>query len=268
MEKKTSDLMKPPHAMKADDLFEKYDSTKKGLSPESAAERFQRFGKNEMPDTEQKKWWYILFNQFKSLLVFVLFLAAIFSWFTGHLIDAYVIIGVILINSIIGFVQELKAEQAVASLKKMATPRAKVLRDNRILDIPSSEIVPGDVIVLEAGDQIPADARLFYCKNLRVIEAALTGESVPVEKNTEPAGEKTPVADQKNMVRKGTFVATGYAKALVTATGLETALGEIALSLTGIEKKRTHFQKKTDKLAKQMAAIAIISAITLYGDEL
>jgi len=265
MENRKPDLVQNPHSFTEDDLFEKYDSEKKGLSPESAEERIQKFGKNEIPDPEQKKWWNILFNQFKSLLVFVLFLAAIFSWFTGHLIDTYVIIGVILINSVIGFVQEMKAEQAVASLKKMAAPRAKVLRDDRILDIPSSEIVPGDVIILDEGDQVPADARLFYCKNLRVIEAALTGESVPAEKNTEPVREKTPLADQKNMVRKGTFVATGYAKALVTATGLETALGEIALSLTGIEKERTHFQQKTDKLAKQMAGIAVFSAIALYG---
>ena len=265
MENKKPELVQNPHALTIDDLFQRYNVDKKGLSSESIAERIQIFGKNEIPDPEQKKWWNILFNQFKSLLVFILILAALFSWFTGHLIDTYVIIGVILINSIIGFVQEMKAEQAVASLKRMAAPRSKVLRDDRILDIPSSEIVPGDMVILEEGDQIPADARLFYCKNLRVTEAALTGESVPVEKNTEPVPEKTPVADQKNMVRKGTFIAGGYAKALVTATGLETALGKIALSLTGIEKKRTHFQQKTDKLAKQMAEIAIFSAIALYG---
>jgi Ca2+-transporting ATPase len=177
----------------------------------------------------------------------------------------YVILSVIILNATIGFVQELKAERAVASLKSMLTPQAKVLRNGQKIVLPARELVPGDIIILEEGDSIPADARLIEAKNLRAIESPLTGESVPVNKNTETLPENTPLADRKNMVFKSTFIAGGYALAVVTGTGMDTAIGEIARSLDDIKVVKTNFQKKTDKLARQMALISIFSAALLFA---
>lgn len=253
-----------PHAAEKDELFSIYETRDSGLNAVEAEERIEKFGRNEIPDPARKNRLQIFIKQFKSLLILVLFLAAIFSWFTEHEIDAYVILGVILINTMIGFLQESKAEKAVEALKKMSVPSARVIRDDQVLEIPTPLVVPGDILVVDEGDQIAADARIIYAKDVRTIESALTGESVPVEKTSGKQPEETVLADQKNMLHKGTFIATGYAKAIVTSTGLFTSLGKIAESISGIEKKRTHFQVKTDKLAQHMATIAITSASLLF----
>lgn len=253
-----------PHSAEKGDLFSFYKTRNSGLTKTEADERIKRFGRNEIPDPERKSRFQIFVRQFKSLLILVLVLAAIFSWFTGHEIDSYVIIGVILINTMIGFFQESKAEKAVEALKKMSVSSTRVIREDQIIEIPTPQVVPGDILVADEGDQIAADARIIYSKDVRTIESALTGESVPVEKATEKLPEETLLADQKNMLHKGTFIATGYARAIVTSTGSFTAFGKIAESITGIEKKRSHFQIKTDKLAQHMATIAIVSASLLF----
>jgi P-type Ca2+ transporter type 2C len=158
---------------------------------------------------------YNFFKQFKSLLVAILFVAALISYVAGHVIDVYVILAVVLINAIIGFVQEIKAEQAVSALRKMMVQKARVVRQGKESVIPSRDLVPGDIIILEEGESIPADARIIESRNLQVTEASLTGESVPVSKNSETLPEDTPLADQKNMVFKSTFVTGGYASAVV-----------------------------------------------------
>lgn len=199
-----------------------------------------------------------------SLLVFILLSAAVISWVTGHQVDTYVIFAVIILNAIIGFVQEMRAERAVASLRNLLVIKAKVLRNGEAETITARELVPGDIVILEEGDSIPADGRLIEARNLRTIEAPLTGESVPINKRKDRLPEDTPVADRHNMVFKGTFIAGGYAKVLVTGIGTNTAFGEIAQSLVDIKSQRTNFQKKTDKLARQMAVIAILSAGLLF----
>lgn len=239
-------------------------SEKTGLSEHEIPERQKRFGKNEIEETGGRSIWSLFFKQFKSTLILILFLAALISWFTGHQVDTYVILAVIIINTTIGFVQEWKAEKAVASLKSYLKTQAKVIREGQKKNIPAAELVPGDVIILEEGDSIPADARLFLSKNLRAIEAPLTGESVPVNKTVTEIFEDIPLGDRKNMVFKGTFISGGYGRAIVTATGMHTALGEIAHSLDAIKPGLTNFQKKTNELARQMGVIAIISATTLF----
>lgn len=239
-------------------------SEKTGLTEHEIPERQKRFGKNEIEETGGRSIWTIFFKQFKSTLILILFLAALISWFTGHQVDTYVILAVILINTTIGFAQEWKAERAVASLKSYLKTQAKVIREGQKKNIPAAELVPGDVIILEEGDSIPADARLFLSKNLRAIEAPLTGESVPVNKTVTEIFEDIPLGDRKNMVFKGTFISGGYGRAIVTATGMHTALGEIAHSLDAIKPGLTNFQKKTNELARQMGVIAIISATTLF----
>ncbi len=253
------------HATEVSEVLRQLDTSDKGLSNEEVSKRLHTHGPNVLPETGQKHWIFVLFKQFRSLLIFILFAAAAISWFTGHRVDTYVIFTVIAVNAAIGFVQELRAQKAVSGLRSMLQPKARVLRDGHSAMIPAADVVPGDVIILEEGDSIAADARLLEAKNLRAIEAPLTGESVPVNKSTAALPEITPMADQHNMVRKGTFISGGFAKAVVTGTGLHTAIGEIAKSLDSIKIGRTHFQKKTDILARHMAFIAVGSALLLFS---
>ncbi|MFN4082596.1 MAG: cation-translocating P-type ATPase [Bacteroidia bacterium] len=256
--------MKNAHSLSVSDILSQLGSTTKGLSAKVVEERIKTHGLNKIQDTKARPWYILLFGQFNSLLVYILVGAAVISGFSGHIVDVYVIAGVILLNTMIGFVQELKAEKAVASLKNMLVLQAKVIREGIKNTINAEGLVPGDIIILEEGDSIPADARILESKNLRAIEAPLTGESVPVEKNSEVLPENTALADRSNMLFKSTFIAGGFATAVVTGTGYQTAIGDIATTLKSIKKERTNFQKKTDVLARQMAVIAICSALLLF----
>ncbi|MEQ6120752.1 HAD-IC family P-type ATPase [Reichenbachiella sp. MALMAid0571] len=251
------------YSLNIDQAFTKLDSNQLGLNETEANKRLAIYGPNELPETKTASLWLLILKQFRSWLVIVLILAAIISWQAGEMIDTWVILAVIVVNAAIGFFHELRAEKAIASLRKMIVKVAKVIRGGHLLTVPTSQLVPGDVIVLEEGDSIPADARVFHSNNLRVVEAALTGESLPVSKSTEPFPENTPLIDQENMAFKGTFVVGGYGKALVTDTGIHTAIGDISQSLGEIKTSRSNFMKKTDILARQMAIIAVVSAVTL-----
>lgn len=253
------------HSISAAEALESLRTGPEGLSRLEVEQRRKTHGWNELPETGKRKWFWMLVNQFRSLLVLILLIAAGISWFTGHFVDVYVILAVVAINALIGFVQEYRAEEAVASLKSMLTPFAKTIREGKKRTIPARELVPGDLIVLEAGDSIPADARLTETRNLRTIESALTGESVPVSKHTDPLPETALLADRRNMVLKNTFVAGGYAQAVVTGTGLNTAIGEIARTLSSIKTEKTNFQKKTDVLARQMGILSVLSAALLFA---
>lgn len=236
----------------------------KGLSSEEVEQRKQKYGRNILPEKGKKSALVIFFKQFKDLLILILFIAAVISFYIGEMVDVYVIIGVILFNAIMGFVQEFKAEKAIESIKKMVEHEAIVTRDGETLKIKATEVVPGDLIHLQEGQTVPADARLLSVKNLRTIEAALTGESVPSGKNVEEAEKDAPVADRKNMVYKGTQVARGTGKALVTATGKNTEMGKIASSLSEMEKTSSAFKGKTNKLSKQMAIFAVTTSLIVF----
>ncbi len=247
-----------------EDVLHDLRSSEKGLSTEEVEIRRKTYGFNELPEAKKRHWLGILLKQFKSLMVLILLGAALVALLTGHFIDVWVIVVVTLINATIGFVQELRAEKAVASLHKMILPQAKVIREGTRCVIDAREIVPGDIIILEEGDQIPADARILQSKNLRSIEAALTGESVPAGKENCILDSSTPLAERKNMLFKGTFIAGGFGMAVVTQIGLETAIGDISRTLDEIKIQRTNFQRKTDQLSKQMAFIAIGTTILLF----
>lgn len=241
-------------------LLKELSSEINGLLREEAKLRLEKFGRNEIPEKKAKRPILIFLRQFHSVLIYILLVAAVISFFIGHLIDVYVIVTVILINATMGFVQEHKAERSIQALKKMIVAYAKVFREGELLKIPAKELVPGDIILLEEGDRIPADARLLEVKNFRTVEASLTGESLPIDKNVKVLPEKTVLADCKNMVWMGTFVAGGQAKGVVTSTGIRTAIGEVSQSIERIKKINGHFEKKTDTLAKQMGIIAVIGA--------
>lgn len=253
-----------PHSLSVKEIFDKLTSTENGLNNQDAQKRLAVYGANQLPEVESISLFLLVLKQFKSWLVILLIIAAAISWLVGQVIDTSVIIGVVLINAGIGFWQEYRAEKAISSLKKMIVKTAKVLRDGKLIIIPSVQVVPGDVIVLEEGDSIPADGRIMYAKNFRTIEASLTGESLPTSKKEEELPKKAPLADRKNMVWKGTFVAGGYAKVIVTGTGINTAIGDISETLRKIEVKQTNFMIKTNVLAKQMSVIAITSAVLLF----
>ncbi len=248
--------------------MEEVSSRPEGLTLEEAEDRLQKFGPNEIPEKKATHPVFIFLKQFRSWLIYILIGAALFSLWTDHIFDVYIILVVLLLNASMGFIQEIKAEKSIRALKRMVVSFAKVVRGGELLKIPTKELVLGDVILLEEGDRIPSDARLLQIKNFRTMEAALTGESLPVNKNLEELPEKTLLSDQKNMVWLGTFVVAGQAKAVVTATGSETALGQIAESLEKIETPKTHFKIKTDLLAKQMAGLAFGCVLLLFLVEL
>jgi Ca2+-transporting ATPase len=254
----------PIHSIEVNEAINALNSRQSGLSSSEVEDKRLEFGYNEIEETAKRSPLLLFLKQFKSLLIGILMIAALISAVSGYMVDAYVIMAVVILNSIIGFLQEYRAEQAVEALKKMVVSKAKVLRDGELVTINSRELVPGDIVVLEEGDSIPADGRLIEVKNLRSIEAALTGESVPVAKTTQTFDESTAMADRLNMVYKGTFVAAGYGKMLVVGTGKNTELGEIAETLSGIRNDKTNFQVKSDRLARQMAFIAIFSAMVLF----
>lgn len=256
--------LKYPHSLKIKEVLDELITNSKGLTKKDAQERLTVYGLNEIPEGKSISIFLRILKQFKSWLVIILIIAAIISWFAGHVLDTWVIIVVVFINAGIGFFQEYRADKAIASLHKMIVKTAKVLRDGKLMTVLSSQLVPGDVLVLEEGDRIPADGRIIFSKNFRTMEASLTGESLPVSKTEEIYPKETVLADRKNMVWNGTFVAGGYAEAVIVGTGIKTAIGDISKTLGKIEVKRTNFMMKTDVLAKHMSIIAISSTVLIF----
>ncbi|AKD05830.1 hypothetical protein PKOR_19260 [Pontibacter korlensis] len=254
----------PYHSVTVEEALEKLQSQPDGLTDEEAKRRQQEYGPNELTGKEGINPILLFLNQFKDFLILVLVIAAGVAWYAGHMVDVYVILGVIMFNAVLGFFQEYRAEKAIQALKSMLKQEAKVLRNGQLRTLEARELVPGDIIQLEEGDSIPADARLIRGKNLQTIEASLTGESLPIEKHTEPLDEKTNLGDKTNMLWKGTHVARGSATAVVAAIGGATELGKISQSLGSIKATTTNFRKKTERLAKQMAFIAIGTSTLVF----
>jgi Ca2+-transporting ATPase len=256
--------MQSSHTLPEKELIKKLNSKPEGLTSSEAASRLEKFGKNEILEKKPTPLLLTLLKQFHSWLIYILIIAAIISYYFKHLIDVYVILAVILINAAIGFTQERKAERSIRALKKLIVSYAKVYRDNSLTKINAVNLVPGDIVYLKQGDKIPADARLLEIKNFQTNEASLTGESFPVAKEIKSLPEATQVADRKNMVFMGTFVTSGNAKAIIVATGINTEVGKVARDIQKIPHAKSHFQEKSDLLAKQMGAIAIASALITF----
>ncbi|MBM3251084.1 MAG: HAD-IC family P-type ATPase, partial [Candidatus Nealsonbacteria bacterium] len=252
------------HSKPIEKILKEFSSRAEGLSLEEVENRLQEFGHNELPEKKGLHPAFIFLKQFNSWLIYVLIGAAVFSFSTGHIFDVYIILAILSFNAVMGFIQEYKAEKAIAALRKMVVSFAKVIRRGELLKIPARELVPGDIILMEEGDRIPADARLMELRNFKTMESALTGESLPISKDIRDLPGKTSLPDRKNMVWMGTFVASGQCKAIVIATGSNTILGKIAESLKEIKAPKTHFRIKTDLLAKQMAGIAFVCSILIF----
>ncbi|MHB9068745.1 MAG: cation-translocating P-type ATPase [Sedimentisphaerales bacterium] len=230
-----------------------------GLSVNEAAERLEKYGPNELQAAHRISPWTLLLEQFKNVLIIILLVAVVLSAFLGHGVEAIAIAVIILFAVLLGFVQEYRAERAIEALRKMAAPMACAIRNGHEVDIPSRELVPGDVILLRAGDRIPADARLFEAINLQIEEAALTGESVPVEKHTISLDHPNlALGDRKNIAHTGTAVTYGRGRAIVIATGMNTEFGKIAQMLQTVETGKTPLQENLDKVGRMLVWVALI----------
>ena len=247
------------------ELFQKLDCRETGLSKEDAADRLAKYGANELHAGKQKSVLQIFLGQFADFLVLILILAAVISACMGDVESMIVILAVITMNAILGTVQTVKASASLDSLKQMSAPTAKVLRDGQIVQIPGREVVPGDVVILEAGDSVCADGRLLECASLKCAERALTGESLPVEKDTEPLSGETALGDRKNMVFSGSFVTYGRGRFLVTATGMDTEMGKIAQLLKNTEERKTPLQVSLDQFGRKLSIIILVICAVLFG---
>lgn len=247
-----------------EDTLAKQGSSLQGLSVEESQQRLQQYGRNELKEGKRITPLGIFLNQFKDFMILVLVGAAIISGFLGDIIDTIAIIAIVIINAIIGFVQEYRAEKAMQALRQMSAASAKVLRGGSVRQIPAHDIVPGDVVLLEAGDIIPADLRLIESVQLKVNEASLTGESVPVEKTIDAIHvEDLTLGDRLNISYKGTHVTYGRGKGVVIATGMQTELGKIAEMLGG-QAGKTPLQKRLTTFGKKLAIIILIICAIIF----
>ena len=247
------------------ELLRDLDCREEGLTAVEARERLATYGPNELRTEKKKNVLLIFLEQFRDLLVVILLLAAAVSALLGDGESALVILAVVTLNAVLGTVQTVKAATSLDSLKQMAAPTAKVLRDGRVTQIPGWDVVPGDVVLLEAGDSVCADGRLLESASLKCAESALTGESLPVEKDAEPIPGEVPLGDRKNMVFSGSFVTYGRGRFLVTGTGMDTEMGRVAELLKSTEEKKTPLQVSLDRFGRQLSAIILIICAILFA---
>lgn len=239
-------------------------ASEKGLSSAEAAERLKIYGPNQIREVKHAHPFFIFIGQFKSPIVWILLAAMIISLVVKEYIDFYVIGAIVILNSILGFVQEYRAERAIEALKKLISLKATVLRDGQEVHIDSSEVVPGDIILLDTGDKISADSRLLESVNLQMQEAALTGESLPVRKELSTLRKEAAVADRSNMVFSSTIVTNGHARAVVVGTGMHTEIGRIARMIQETEPEATPLQKTLKKLGLYIGVLVVIVAIVVF----
>ncbi len=253
------------HRLSVEALIAEQKTTTQGLGSDEARARLGQYGPNELVEKKKKSPLMMFLDQFKDFMILVLIAAALISGFIGEVSDTIAIIVIVVLNAVVGFIQEYRAEKAMAALKKMAAPSAAVMRNGIPETISASQLVPGDVVLLEAGKIVPADMRMIEAVLFKVEEAALTGESVPVEKTTkELHDEHLPLGDRKNMAYKGTFVTSGRGVGVITGTGMDTELGKIAAMLQEEEEVKTPLQKRLAVFGRKLAlAVLAICAIVL-----
>jgi Ca2+-transporting ATPase len=251
------------HAIEIEETLQALKAKETGLSQEEAQKRLQEFGPNELKKEKGKSPIKLFVEQFADILIIILLIATGLSIYLGELIDAVVIIAIVMACAILGFVEEYRSEKALEALKKMTAPTAMVLRDGKEEKIQTSEIVPGDIVLLYTGDKVPADARLVEAINLKIDEASLTGESSPVNKNVKPLPEDTPLSDKRNMVFTGTVAVYGRGKAVVTSTGMNTEFGKIAKMVQVTEEEETPLEKRMASVGKWIGILSIAVCLTV-----
>ena len=246
------------------EVFKLTGSSESGLTPGEAEKRLKEYGPNEITDTKKRPPWILFLNQFRDFMILVLMGAAVISGFLGDLTDTLVIIAIVILNAVVGFVQEYRAGKAMEALKKMAVTNALVVRNNSVTAISSTKLVPGDVIILEAGNILPADTRLLESVHLKINESSLTGESLAIEKQTGTlAASDLTLGDYTNMAFKGTQIVNGRGRAIVVATGMDTELGKIARLLEPSD-MQTPLQKRLAVFGKNLAYIILFICVVVF----
>ena len=249
-----------------ENVLKSFNSSITGLSNEDIAKQRETYGSNQIEETKSESPIKVFISQFKDFLVIILMVAAVVSAMMGKWESTLVIIAVLILNALLGTLQHIKAEQSLKSLKALSAPNSKVMRDGRLVIIPSVEVVVGDILIIEAGDFIAADARLIECNSLQVNESALTGESVSVEKSIAPINQdEVAIGDQVNMIFSSSHVTYGRGRAVVTGVGASTEIGRIASLLKSAQEKATPLQQNLDKFGKKLALMIIILSSIIFG---
>ncbi|XES77422.1 MAG: cation-translocating P-type ATPase [Candidatus Bathyarchaeia archaeon] len=254
-------MSKPLHALKTEEAMQELNVTENGLTSEEATKRLATYGPNELTKEKKTSPIKLFLGQFTDVLMIILLVATGLSIVIGETVDAIIILIIVIASATLGFTQEYRSEKAVEALKKMTAPSAIVLRDGKETKIPASQIVPGDILLVYTGDKVSADARLLEAHNLKIDEAALTGESAPVNKQTDALPENTQLNDRKNMLYTGTIVAYGRAKALATTTGMNTEFGKIAQMVQSTETETTPLEKRMASVGKWIGILCITVCI-------
>ncbi len=257
----------PWHARDTDFVLHEWASSPEGLSSDQAARRLETHGENRLPPAKRASPLVRFLNQFNNLLIYVLLMAALVTALLQHWVDTGVIIGVVIINALIGVIQEGKAERALDAIRNMLSHEASVMRDRHQVTLPAEQLVPGDVVHLCSGDRVPADLRLIHLHNLGIDEASLTGESVPVNKNVSPVSESTALADRGCMAYSGTLVTSGQAEGVVVATGAETEIGRISAMLHQVTTITTPLLRQIDQFGRWLTLGILVLAVStfMYG---
>ncbi len=260
-------IPRPWHAHPPEETARHLDSPRHGLDSAEAAARLERLGPNRLTPPPKRSAWKRLLSQFDNALIYVLLAAGVVALILGETADAAVIAGVVIINAVIGYVQEGKAEQALEAIRAMLSPHAAVLRGGRPCTIPAEELVPGDRVLLASGDRVPADLRLVHAKGLRVQEAALTGESVPVSKTVAAVDPQAPLGDRTSMAFSGTLVTEGQGQGIVVATGDHTELGRVGRMLARVESLTTPLLAQMDRFGRRLtvAILAVTAGVFAFG---
>jgi len=255
------------HALSAQDVLRALAAETSGLSAEEAAHRLAKHGPNRLPETPRRSWILRLLSHFHNVLIYVLIASSVVTAALQHWVDTGVILAVVIVNAVIGFVQEGRAEQAMAAIRGMLAPHSAVLRGGRRISVDAADLVPGDIVLIEAGDRVPADLRLIEARGLKVEEAILTGESVPVDKGTAPVAEYTALGDRTSMLFSGTLVATGAGRGVVATTGTDTQIGRISGMLARVEMLTTPLVAQMDGFARWLTVFILIvaGALLAYG---
>ncbi|MDO9467027.1 MAG: HAD-IC family P-type ATPase, partial [Thiobacillus sp.] len=258
---------RPPHwhSLPASDALTRLDAPRSGLDPAEIESRCAQYGANRLPPPRSQPAWLRLLLQFHNVLIYVLLAAGVITAALGHWLDSGVIFGVVVINAVIGFVQEGRAEQALDAIRDMLSPHAIVTRAGERHEIPAEDLVPGDIVHLASGDRVPADIRLIDIKSLRVMEAALTGESLAVDKQVDPVAEDAALGDRASMAWSGTLVTYGQGTGVVTATGTATELGRISTLLSTVEKLTTPLLKQMALFGQWLAGVILLLSALIFG---
>src|SRR4030066_2269269 len=260
-------MSKSWHNEKIDEVMGELDVTHEGLTSQQAQERLKKYGYNELVAKKRKSALSMFLREFKDIFILLLIAATILSAILGDITEATIIGAIVILVAITGFVQEYRAEKAIEAMKKLTAPKARVVRDGQEVIIPAKEIVPGDILVLESGDQVPADARIIEAIELKASEAVLTGESAPVNKDVAPVKSDAGISERRNTLFTATHVVYGRGRAVVTTTGMNTEFGKIAEMVQSAEEEETPLQKKLDKFAKKIAKVVVAVCVLIFALE-